>query len=102
MKRIKRLIDKFRKWLIIKLGGFTVPYGEIKRYTLNPIRVCASFRQCREDYDMPKEFIKEHLAKLLVEEIVRTNLYRIETCVDYSLCCEIHKMNIVVVDPEEL
>lgn len=95
-------MNKFRKWLIIKLGGFTTPCGEVKRYTLNPIKVCASFGQYRDDYDVPEEFIKEHLAKLLVEEIIRTNLYRIDTSFDCSLCCKFHKMNIVVVDPKEL
>lgn len=102
MVKVKKLIDKFRKWLIVKLGGFTTPCGEVKRYTLHPIVVRASFKQHQCDYDIPEEYIKERLVKLLVEEIIKNDLYRIETCVDYSQHCKIHEINIDVIDPKEL
>ena len=98
---MKKLINRFRKWLIVKLGGYVVPYGEIRHYSLNPIEICASFRQHRDDYDVPEEYVREHLVKLLVQEIVKNNLYRIESRTDYSLCAQVHKMKMFVVDPKE-
>ena len=102
MTRIKKLIDKFRKWLIVKLGGYVYPYSEVKYHkeNLTPIAVCASYEQYRDD-TISEEYLKEYLARKIADEIKKQNLYEIENCKRYEYNSIIHKMKIIVVDPKE-
>ena len=98
---MKELINRFKKWLIVKLGGYTtVPSSIIKYHTLHPTKVSASFEKYR-NYNISEEDIRGYLAIKLAYEIEKSNLFDICQCVDYRHNTIIYEMSILVVDPKE-
>lgn len=109
MKKIQDLFTKVRKWLIVKLGGYTdgrishVHTMKIEREDVIPLRVCSVISQ----YDMGRMFdddinlaeayvtkdIAHKLAEGLAEYIVIQHSY------DYELNAVTFRGTIKVVDP---
>ena len=102
---MKKLIDRFRKWLIVKLGGYTtyfVTNTTVNTTRMRPIKVVATFEMDRELHDVIEETeVRSILAKRLVEEVEKNNLFEISQCRDHRLCRTFYKMSILVVDPKE-
>lgn len=98
MKKIKKLIDKFKKWLIVKLGGYAYPYSEVKTYRPRPDKVCTFLELHREDC-VSEEFLKRRLAEQLAEEIVKSNLYEIERSENYVNNSIVHRMTVFALNP---
>ena len=98
---MKKLIDRFRKWLIVKLGGYTTASSIIKYRTLNPIRVSAIVEVYRYEA-INEEFLKDCLASKLAHEIEKSNLFDICQCNNYQNDTIIYKMSVLVTDPKEV
>lgn len=96
---MKKLIDRFRKWLIVKLGGYTTASSIIKYRTLNPIKVSATVEVYRHDV-INEEFLKDYLATKLAYEIGKSNLFDICQCNNYQNDTIIYKMSVLVADPK--
>ena len=97
---MKKLIKRFREWLIVKLGGYTTPFSTIKHHTLNPIRVSSTVEVYRDEA-ISEECLIECLVSKLALEIEKNNLFDVCQCVNYQHDTIVYKMSVLVVDPKE-
>lgn len=99
-------MDKFKSWLIGKLGGFTfaTQTQEIKVYRPVPIKLCATLKTSGWDYyKNPQEDIGEDeikgLVGLVVHEIIEKNLYVLDKYRDIETNGMTYRIQVNVVEP---
>ena len=97
---MKKLIDRFKKWLIVKLGGYTTPYSVTKHYKLSPTKVSATVKVDRCEA-INEEFLLDYLVNKLAQEIGKSNLIDVRQCLDYQNEKIVYEMSVLVVDPKE-
>ncbi len=97
---IKKLIVEFKKWLILKLGGYICETSEIKVYKAEakPIRLCAT-TEISLPFDIPEKHIEEHLISLIAKEIKNKHLYKIECYENFERNSLIYRINVLMVKP---
>lgn len=75
---MKRLIDRFRKWMIVKLGGYIKPPAQVVRVD----RVVAPIQKvCAEEMylnDSSHAEIVRHIAPKLGEELCKAGLVKFQ------------------------
>ena len=97
---MKKLINKIRKWLIVKLGGYAVPYSEIKYITPKPVRVSAFYKHYRDEI-IGEKSLKEYLVHMLAKEIEKSKLYKFNQCADVDRNMIVSQISVFIVNPNK-
>lgn len=98
MKKIQKLIIRFKNWLIVKLGGYTLPSAEFKVYRPKPIELHATLKCAKLGY-VSEEQIKEQLVQMIAEEIKNKKLYDLKFSFDIEAESYIYRMEVLAVEP---
>ena len=98
---MKKLINKIRKWLIVKLGGCTVPYSEIKYITPKPVRISVFYKHHRDEI-IEEEFLKEYLVRMLAKEIEKSELYEFNQRADVDQNMIVSQIDVFIVNPNKI
>ena len=98
---MRRLMKKFKEWLIVKLGGYTSPMLAFNVYKPKPIALHAIMRGVRSRYISDNE-IKDQLSHMIASEITNKGLYKIERSSDFETNEAMYRMSVIVVDPSDL
>ena len=97
---MRKLIKRFKEWLIRKLGGYSTPFATQRIYRPEPIELSAKLnvdRRCDFDsYD-----VKMQLAYEIADEIVTKKLFKLEHCTDDYTNSRVFRMRVLVVEPIE-
>lgn len=101
-----KIIDKFRKWLIKKLGGYikseTIPPTIIKTVTVQPIKVCIDTNMNPFELSSPeyKEYIIKSACERIGDYLYGKKLCTVDICRDEILNEEIAKVSLWVMPPD--
>lgn len=106
---VKKLIVKFKNWLILKLGGYVYPMSAFKvhKTEIKLITLFASMTLNRDERaltfmspEAESAYIEEYLTKLIAQEIKNRHLYEINTYADYKTDSDVYRMKCLVVQPD--
>ena len=95
---MRKLIKRFKEWLIRKLGGYTLPMAEYKVYRPKPIDLYAQVAVPRE-INVSEAEITGQLAYEIAEEIKDKKLYDLKWCHKFETNEILYRMRVCVVEP---
>ncbi len=95
---MQKLIKQLKNWLILKLGGYTLPMSEFKVYRPKPIELCAILKDARLGY-IPDDEKEKQLVHMIAEEIKTKKLYELQRSLDFETGDVLHRMKVLVVEP---
>ena len=97
---MRKLIKRFKEWLIRKLGGQSKPFMVTKLYRPEPIKLQAML-------DIPytgvwnREAVETQLAFKIADEILDKKLFDLEHCTDDLTNTVKFRMTVLAVEPLE-